>query len=90
MSDRGFLFLFSLAMIAIGVAATGYLIATGQALTLDGLFLILTALLLAAGFALYLRYLIRQAMQSPKASSAAPAAKAATQATANKPAAVEG
>ena len=89
MSDRGFLFLFSVAMIAIGVAATGYLIATGQALSLDGLFLILTALLVAAGFAIYLRYLIRQAMQSPK-TAPTPAAKAASQATATKPAPVDG
>jgi hypothetical protein len=87
MSDRGFLFLFSLAMIALGVAATGYLIATGQALTLDGLFLILTALLFAAGFALYLAYMVRRAMEVPKAPAAA--AKAAAQ-TASKPAAVEG
>ena len=87
MSDRGFLFLFSLAMIAAGVAATGYLIATGQALTLDGLFLILTALLFAAGFALYLVYMVRRAMEVPKAP--APPAKAPAQA-ATKPAAVEG
>jgi len=87
MSDRGFLFLFSLAMIAVGVAATGYLIATGQALTLDGLFLILTALLLAAGFALYLAYMVRRAMEAPK--PAPPAAKAPAPA-ATKPAAVEG
>jgi len=87
MSDRGFLFLFSLAMIAVGVAATGYLIATGQALTLDGLFLILTALLLAAGFALYLVYMIRRAMEVPKAPP--PAAKAPAP-VATKPAAVEG
>jgi len=86
MSDRGFLFLFSLAMIAVGVAATGYLIATGQALTLDGLFLILTALLLAVGFALYLAYMVRRAMEVPKAP--APAAKAPAPA-ATKPAAVE-
>ena len=87
MSDRGFLFLFSLAMIAVGVAATGYLIATGQALTLDGLFLILTALIIAAGFALYLAYMVRRAMETPKA---APAAKAAATPAASKPAPVEG
>jgi len=89
MSDRGFLFLFSVTMIVASLAATGYLVATGQALTLDGLFLILTALILAAGFALYLVYLVRHAMTRPKA--AAPAAKAAaTPAAATKPAAVEG
>jgi len=76
MSDRGFLFLFSILMIAIGAATVAYLIATGQALTLDGLFLILTALILAAGFGLYLVYMIRRAMEPAK--SAAPAAKPAT------------
>ena len=74
-------------MIVVGVAATAYLVATGQALTLDGLFLILTALLLAAGFALYLVYMIRRAMEVPKA--AAPAAKAAATPASSKPAAVE-
>jgi hypothetical protein len=39
--------------------------------TVDGLFLALTALLLAAGFALYLVYSIRRAMEPPK--PAAPA-----------------
>jgi hypothetical protein len=59
MSDRGFLFLFSVVMIVAGLAAAAYLVATGQAITMDGLFLTLTALVLAAGFGLYLRYLIR-------------------------------
>ena len=62
MSDRGFLFLFSLTMIAAGIAAIAYLIATGQTLTQDGLFLSLAALLLITVFALYLAYLIRKAM----------------------------
>ena len=51
MSDRGFLFLFSVFMIIGSRAAVGYLVATGQALTFDGLFLTLTAAILAAGFA---------------------------------------
>jgi hypothetical protein len=75
MSDRGFLFLFSILMIVIGAATIAYLIATGQALTLDGLFLSLTALILAAGFGLYLVYLIRRAMEPVK--PAVPAAKPA-------------
>ena len=87
MSDRGFLFLFSLAMIAVGLAATGYLIAAGQALTLDGLFLILTALLFSAVFAIYVVYLIRHAMEAPKVK--APAAKTAASPTASKTAAVQ-
>jgi hypothetical protein len=86
MSDRGFLFLFSVLMIAAGGATVAYLIATGQALTLDGLFLTLTALLLAAGFAMYLVYMIRRAMEQAKP---APAAKTAASASAAKPAAVQ-
>jgi hypothetical protein len=66
MSDRGFLFLFSIFMIAVGAATVAYLIATGQALTLDGLFLTLTALILDAGFGLYLIYMIRRAMEPAK------------------------
>ena len=42
MSDRGFLFLFSVLMIVAGVATVAYLVATGQAGTVDGLFLTLT------------------------------------------------
>ncbi len=87
MSDRGFLFLFSLAMIAVGLTATGYLIAAGQALTLDGLFLILTALLFSAAFGIYVVYLIRHAMDAPKAK--APVAKTAASPAASKAAAVQ-
>lgn len=79
--------MFSVAMIAGAVACVGYLVATGQALTLDGLFLALAALLLAAGFALYLVYMIRKSMEAAKAP--APAARPAA-ATAAKPAPVEG
>ena len=75
MSDRGFLFLFSVLMIAAGAATVAYLVATGQALTLDGLFLTLTALILAAGFAIYLIYMIRRALEAVK--PAAPATKTA-------------
>ena len=86
MSDRGFLFLFSVLMIIASAATVAYLVATGQALTMDGLFLALTALLLAAGFGLYLIYMIRRAMEQTKP---APAAKTATSASAAKPAAVQ-
>jgi len=87
MSDRGFLFLFSVLMIAGGVASAVYLAATGQAGTLDGLFLMLTALLLAACFLLYLIFLIRRAMEPAK--PAAPAPKTAVASSAAKPAAVQ-
>jgi TRAP-type C4-dicarboxylate transport system permease small subunit len=75
MSDRGFLFLFSLLMIAAGGASVAYLVATGQAGTVDGLFLTLTALLLTVCFALYVIYVIHRAMEAAKPT--APAAKAA-------------
>ncbi len=75
MSDRGFLFLFSLLMIAAGAGSVAYLVATGQAGTVDGLFLTLTALLFTVCFALYVLYVIHRAMEAAK--PAAPTAKAA-------------
>ena len=48
MSDRGLLFLFSILMIAAGLGAAAWMVATGQADTVDGLFLVLTALTFAA------------------------------------------
>ena len=77
MSDRGFLFLFSLLMIAAGVGSAAYLVATGQASTVDGLFLVLTALLLALIFALYTIYTIRRAMEAAKGPAAQSAGAAA-------------
>ena len=83
MSDRGFLFLFSILMIIGCLATAGWLFATGQAATVDGLFLMLTALLIALCFLLYVIFLIRRAMESnaPAAQTAkagkAPAAKPA-------------
>jgi hypothetical protein len=85
MSDRGFLFLFSVLMILGGVGAAVWLILTGQAGTVDGLFLFLTALLTAVVFGLYVLYAIHRALEAAsagakppvKASAAAPAAKPA-------------
>jgi len=77
MSDRGLLFLFSLLMIAAGVGSAAYLVATGQAGTVDGLFLVLTALLWALVFALYLIYMVRRAMEAAKGPAAQPAKAAA-------------
>ena len=83
MSDRGFLFLFSILMILGGLATAGWLVVTGQALTVDGLFLVLTVLLTALCFALYLVFMIRRAMEA----SAPPEQTAkAGKATAAKPA----
>ena len=89
MPDRAILFLFSVFMIVAGLAAAGWLVATGQAGTVDGLFLLLTALLVALCFALYVKFLIGRARESlapPKPAakpSAAPAQKPAL-ATADK------
>ena len=80
MSDRGFLFLFSILMILGGLATAGWLFATGQAATVDGLFLLLTALLTALCFLLYLVFMIRRAMEAaapPAQTAKASAAKAA-------------
>ena len=85
MSDRGFLFLFSIVMIVGSLASAGWLIATGQAGTVDGLFLVLTALLMALVFGLYVMFVIHRAMEAAKPAAAAPAAKAAPAAA--KPAA---
>jgi hypothetical protein len=82
MSDRAWLFLFSILMILAGLGGAVWLIMTGQALTMDGLFLLLVTLLVALVFALYVKFMIRSAMEaankpaeSAKAGAAAPAAK---------------
>ena len=85
MSDRGFLFLFSVLMILAGLASAVYLVATGQAGTVDGLFLVLTALLAVVVFAMYAMYLIGRAMEAAKGPAPA-AAKPAAPAKAAKPA----
>ena len=84
MSDRGFLFLFSVLMIVAGIGAAAWLVATGQAGTVDGLFMVLTALLIAAAFAMYVAFIVRRAMEA--AQPAAKPAKAGAGATAAKPA----
>jgi hypothetical protein len=85
MSDRGILFLFSLFMIAASLGAAVWLAVTGQAGTVDGLFLLLTALLSALVFALYVRFVIRRAMEATT-QTPAPAAKTDATKAATKPA----
>jgi hypothetical protein len=70
MSDRGYLFLFSILMIAAGLGSAAYLVVTGQAATVDGLFLVLTALLVAVVFGLYVKYAIGVAMEEQKPAAA--------------------
>ena len=77
MSDRAALFLFSILMIVASLAAAVWLLATGQAGTVDGLFLFLTALLSAAVFGLYVKFVLGRAMEAQKPAPAARAAKAA-------------
>ncbi len=86
MSDRGFLFLFSVLVVIASLGAAGWLLASGQAGSVDGLFLLLTCLLIALAFGLYLMFLIRRAMESL---AQPPAAKAkAVPAAQSKPAPV--
>lgn len=77
------LFLFSIAVIIASLCAAGWLLATGQAGTVDGLFLLLTCLLVALAFALYVMFMIRRAMESlqppaPPAPAKSPAAAGST------------
>jgi hypothetical protein len=82
-SDRAILFLFSVVVEIASLAAAGWLLVSGQAGSVDGLFLLLTCLLVALSFALYLAFVIRRAME-PK--PAAQPAKASAVAPAQKPA----
>jgi len=85
MSDRGFLFLFSIFMIIASLGAAGWLVANGQAATVDGLFLVLTALLTALVFALYVLFVVHRAMEAAAAPATQPAKAGAAPAPA-KPA----
>jgi hypothetical protein len=78
MSDRGFCFSFSCLVILASLIATGWLLATGQAASVDGLFLLLTCLLIALAFALYVMFMIRRAMEPLEAPAGKPAKAAAT------------
>ena len=79
MSDRAILFLFSVFVEIASLAAAVWLLATGQAGTVDGLFLFLTCLLIALAFGLYLLFMIRRAMEpAPAPTPAAQPAKTTT------------
>lgn len=77
MSDRAALFLFSLLMILASLGAAAWLLVTGQAGTVDGLFLFLTALLSAAVFGLYIKFVVGRALEAQKKAQPAPAPAAA-------------
>jgi hypothetical protein len=87
-SDRAILFLFSIGVVIASLAAAGWLLATGQAGTVDGLFLLLTCLLIAFAFLLYVGFMIRRAMASAPAPKAAVKAAPAAQQAQSKPAQV--
>ncbi|HLH16557.1 MAG TPA: hypothetical protein VKX45_05035 [Bryobacteraceae bacterium] len=67
MTDRAFLFLFSLVMTLAGLAGMVWLIGTGQAATFDGLFLFCCCGVNSFAFGLYLRWLIRSALPDGQA-----------------------
>ena len=66
MSDRGILLLFSLGVILAALGVAVWLISTGQVAYIDGLFLLVSSLVLALVFSLYVRYLIRSVNTAPK------------------------
>ena len=68
MTDRAFLFLDALFCEIGSLAAVIWLIAAGQLGTFDGNFLLLSALVVAAAFGLYLKFTIARAMESPAGS----------------------
>jgi hypothetical protein len=77
-SDRAILFLFSVFVEIASLAGAVWLLATGQAGTVDGLFLLLTCLLIALAFGLYLVFMIRRAMEPAPAPTPAAHAKTTT------------
>jgi len=78
MSDRGFLFIFSCIVIVASLGAVGWMVATGQAASVDGLFLVLMCLLIALAFGLYVMFMIKRAMEALEAPPAKPAKATAT------------
>jgi len=60
-------------MIVCGIGAAVWLVVTGQAQSVDGLFLVLTALLVAVVFGLYVKYMIGRAMEAAQPPQAQPA-----------------
>ncbi len=77
MSDRAFLFIFSCAVILASVGASIWLVVTGQAAYVDGLFLLLMCLSVAFAFGLYVMFMIRRALESLEPPAAAKTTKSA-------------
>jgi len=85
-SDRAILFLFSVVVEIASLVAAAWLLVTGQAGSVDGLFLFLTCLLIALAFGLYLAFMIRRAMEPAPAPAAQPSKAAAATPAQSKPA----
>jgi len=83
MSDRGALFLFSLMVIIACSTLAVWLAVTGQAAYIDGLFLMLSSLIVALAFGLYVRYIVKSAMAGTPAAAKAKSAAAAPEGTAS-------
>ena len=64
MTDRALLFVISLAAVIGALAVAVWLIFSRQLGTFDGNFVFLSALIVAAAFALYLKFLIGNAMKA--------------------------
>jgi len=64
MSERGILLLFSLGVIVASLGVAAWLITTGQAAYIDGLFLLLSCLILTLAFGLYLKYLVKSGVRA--------------------------
>ena len=78
MLERVGVFLFSLLMVVGSLGVAVWLIATGQAGSVDGLFLLLVCLVFALAFAICAFLLIKTAMQraaAPAAAKSTPAAQ---------------
>jgi hypothetical protein len=84
MTDRAALFLFSILMIVVSLGAAVWLLVTGQAGTVDGLFLLLTALLSAAVFGLYVKFTLGRAMEAQKHAQTPAQSTAATKVAAKQ------
>jgi hypothetical protein len=85
MSDRALLFLASLIIVVGSIGVAIWLIASGQTGTFDGNFLLLSALVIATAFGLYLKFMIKRAMEAAAAPKPKPAPAAQKKAPVETP-----
>jgi hypothetical protein len=64
-------------VVLASLGAAGWLVVSGQAGSVDGLFLTLTCLLVATAFGLYMAFVVRRAMEALRPPEPKAAAKAA-------------